>query len=89
MRTLPVATLVMALAVASCGRGATPAATPVTPSATLSATTDATSVPVPMPSDAALEVAPDFTIATLDGGTFTLSDHRDGLPVVLNFWAPW
>lgn len=34
------------------------------------------------------DAAPDFTIATLDGGTFTLSDFR-GTPVVLNFWAPW
>jgi hypothetical protein len=33
--------------------------------------------------------APDFTLRTLDGGTFTLSDHRGKLPVVLNFWAPW
>ena len=32
--------------------------------------------------------APDFTLPTLDGGTFTLSEQR-GKPVVLNFWATW
>ena len=30
--------------------------------------------------------APDFTLPTLDGGEFRLSDQR-GKPVVLNFWA--
>ncbi len=32
--------------------------------------------------------APNFTLDTLDGGTFTLSSTR-GKPVVLNFWASW
>jgi cytochrome c biogenesis protein CcmG, thiol:disulfide interchange protein DsbE len=32
--------------------------------------------------------APDFTLATLDGGTVQLSELR-GTPVVLNFWASW
>ncbi|MBE2239367.1 MAG: redoxin domain-containing protein [Caldilineaceae bacterium] len=32
--------------------------------------------------------APDFTLPTLDGGEFRLSDYR-GKPVVLNFWATW
>ena len=32
--------------------------------------------------------APDFTLPTLDGGSFRLSDQR-GRPVVLNFWATW
>lgn len=35
------------------------------------------------------KAAPDFELNTLDGGTFTLSDHLGELPVVLNFWAPW
>jgi cytochrome c biogenesis protein CcmG/thiol:disulfide interchange protein DsbE len=34
------------------------------------------------------EVAPDFAIKGLDGGTVRLSDYR-GKPVVLNFWASW
>ena len=34
------------------------------------------------------EVAPDFAIEGLDGGTVRLSDYR-GKPVVLNFWASW
>ena len=32
--------------------------------------------------------APDFSLPTLDGGDFTLSEQR-GKPVVLNFWATW
>ncbi len=33
-------------------------------------------------------LAPDFTLATLDGDVFTLS-HQVGTPLVLNFWATW
>ena len=33
-------------------------------------------------------LAPDFTLSTLDGTDFTLSQYR-GQPVVLNFWATW
>ncbi len=33
-------------------------------------------------------LAPDFTLPTLDGQTFRLSEQR-GKPVVLNFWATW
>lgn len=45
--------------------------------------------PEPQPeSEARPERAPDFTLPTLDGGTFTLSDHA-GEVVVLNFWATW
>ena len=33
-------------------------------------------------------LAPDFTIRTYDGGTFTLSQQR-GKVVVINFWASW
>lgn len=32
--------------------------------------------------------APDFTLATPDGGELTLSDLK-GTPVILNFWATW
>lgn len=37
---------------------------------------------------AAGEPAPDFTMPTLDGGQFTLSDQR-GKVVLLHFWATW
>lgn len=37
------------------------------------------------------DAAADFTVMTLDGGGFTLSDHLadDGRPVFLNMWASW
>lgn len=37
------------------------------------------------------EDAPDFSVQTFDGTTFTLSDHLadDGRPVFLNLWAAW
>lgn len=37
------------------------------------------------------ETAPDFTVMTLDGEGFTLSEHldNDGRPVFLNMWASW
>lgn len=38
--------------------------------------------------DAGFEVAPDFTLARVEGGTFTLSDSADG-PVFVYFWASW
>jgi cytochrome c biogenesis protein CcmG/thiol:disulfide interchange protein DsbE len=34
------------------------------------------------------EIAPDFTVKTIDGDSITLSDLR-GKTVVLNFWATW
>lgn len=39
-------------------------------------------------STAAFTVAPDFTLPTFDGGTFTLSEH-EGSPVFVVFWASW
>ena len=37
------------------------------------------------------DTAPDFTVMTLDGEGFTLSEHLegDGRPVFLNMWASW
>lgn len=40
------------------------------------------------PAGAATEAAPDFTVTTFEGGTFSLGDQR-GTPVVLNFWESW
>jgi peroxiredoxin len=36
-------------------------------------------------------LAPDFTLQTIDGRTVTLADYTqgEGMPVVLNFWATW
>ncbi len=37
------------------------------------------------------DVAPDFSVRTFDGGSFTLARHlaEDGRPVLLNLWASW
>lgn len=40
------------------------------------------------PSESSARDAPDFSLETLDGSTFTLSEH-EGEVVVLNFWATW
>jgi len=40
------------------------------------------------PAPAVGHPAPDFTLTSLSGETFTLSSLR-GTPVVLNFWATW
>ena len=34
------------------------------------------------------EMAPDFTLADMDGNSHKLSDYR-GKPVIINFWATW
>lgn len=38
--------------------------------------------------ESAAELAPDFTLPTLDGGTVTLSELR-GKTVIIDFWATW
>jgi cytochrome oxidase Cu insertion factor (SCO1/SenC/PrrC family) len=38
--------------------------------------------------EASADRAPDFTVATFAGGTFSLAEQR-GTPVVLNFWESW
>jgi len=53
--------------------------------ATPGAPSTAASLP---PAPAVGHPAPDFTLTTLEGEAFTLSELR-GKPVVLNFWATW
>ncbi len=48
-----------------------------------------TSAAVPQPTaQPAGQIAPDFTLKTLDGETVSLSDFR-GKVVMVNFWASW
>jgi cytochrome c biogenesis protein CcmG, thiol:disulfide interchange protein DsbE len=48
-----------------------------------------TTTPVPVPGAVRIgDTAPDFALATLDGGTVRLSELR-GTPVVLNLWASY
>lgn len=42
----------------------------------------------PLPGVRPGDLAPDFTLQTLDGDTITLSDLR-GRPVLINMWASW
>lgn len=70
------------LLVAACASDRQPASTTKTPSAPAAATTS-TQPPRKVAG------APDFTLKTLDGDTFTLSDHLGEIPIVLNFWAPF
>lgn len=39
--------------------------------------------------ESAKQVAPDFSLKKLGGGTITLSEYRGRKPVVLDFWATW
>lgn len=39
--------------------------------------------------DSAKNLAPDFTLQKLGGGTITLSEFRGKKPVVVDFWASW
>lgn len=49
---------------------------------------DSPAAPPDSPASAEPALAPDFTLTSLDGEPFTLSEHR-GEVVVLNFWATW
>ena len=40
------------------------------------------------PGDDHYQMAPDFTLSSIDGAEITLFDYR-GMVVVLNFWATW
>lgn len=37
----------------------------------------------------AADLAPDFTLQSLDGQSISLADYRGEKPVVLDFWASW
>ncbi len=52
---------------------------------------DLEDVPGAEASSEGADAAPDFTIMTLDGAGFILSEHLedDGRPVFLNMWASW
>lgn len=84
------AVLACALAVTGCRREAPEPATP--PAAdTMKPPTPAPADPEPptaAPVDAPKPEIPSLRIATLDGGTFDLTEQR-GSWVVLNFWATW
>ncbi|MCH7492514.1 TlpA family protein disulfide reductase [Patescibacteria group bacterium] len=41
------------------------------------------------PSGPTVELAPNFTLDKLGGGTISLADYRGVKPVVLDFWASW
>lgn len=94
---------IVALLVAACGGGDPAAEAPSTTVATLSPagtgttspsspgstvageTTTTTAATAPTTSDR--PIAPDFTLALGDGGSFTLSDEQK--PVYMVFWAEW
>jgi peroxiredoxin len=41
------------------------------------------------PTSASSTLAPDFSLAKLDGGTITLSDYKGVKPIILDFWTTW
>lgn len=102
MRRLAALAPVVALLVAACGSGDPGAGSPSTTTTTIPAepattvspspdstaaadTTTTTAASTPTTSDRPL--APDFTLALGDGGSFTLSEEQK--PVYMVFWAEW
>src|SRR3989344_9646414 len=57
----------------------------LTPTAQISASVSETA----MPTEKNPNLAPDFTLQRLGGGTITLAEFRGVKPVVLDFWASW
>ncbi|PIZ77485.1 hypothetical protein COY03_03045, partial [bacterium CG_4_10_14_0_2_um_filter_48_144] len=43
----------------------------------------------PTSGESAKQVAPDFSLDKLGGGTITLAEYRGRKPVVLDFWTTW
>ncbi|MCB2224546.1 MAG: TlpA family protein disulfide reductase [Actinobacteria bacterium] len=58
---------------------------------TTAAAASITIPPMPATTEAPENAAPDFSLALMGGGSFTLSEHlaEDGRPVILNLWASW
>ena len=96
MRKMPTVTaaLFLTLAVTSCGSGVDSSGTSTRPSTTDDPPVqDATKTPKgtsgdPSPTLPPANPAPDFSVETFEGETFSLAEQR-GTPVVLNFWESW
>ncbi|MDH5606834.1 MAG: TlpA family protein disulfide reductase [Anaerolineae bacterium] len=54
----------------------------------LSASLPGTSASLSLPAPQAGFIAPDFTLTSLDGDSYTLSELR-GKPILVNLWASW
>ena len=48
-----------------------------------------TKASAPTSGESAKQVAPDFSLDKLGGGTITLAEYRGRKPVVLDFWTTW
>ncbi len=81
--------LVLVLGCVSCLTGCLRAVRPGTRETAPSGTAPTVET-APVPAESAAEKLPDFTVATVDGGSFTLSEAlRDHELVLINLWATW
>src|SRR3989344_5947997 len=48
-----------------------------------------TKASAPTSGESAKQVAPDFSLDKLGGGTITLAEYKGRKPVVLDFWTTW